>query len=136
MANKRKKIKPEVWIAVINRDGPYCRYCGHPCGMFGWAEDRKFRIRPMFWGFNLDHVVPHSAGGPDTVENLVVSCPTCNRKKWTGAAPPMRPRVPFVLGPPRGGLFLSLADRPYADGSGQDRGHRLWERAVRLAEAT
>lgn len=31
--------------------------------------------------FHCDHVVPYSRGGPSTYENLVPSCPECNRAK-------------------------------------------------------
>lgn len=28
-----------------------------------------------------EHIVPLSRGGPDTIDNLVLSCPRCNREK-------------------------------------------------------
>jgi len=31
--------------------------------------------------FEVDHVVPISAGGATILENLCLSCPTCNRRK-------------------------------------------------------
>ena len=41
-----------------------CQYCGYN-------------------GDNLecDHMVPHSRGGPDSFDNLITSCPRCNRSK-------------------------------------------------------
>ena len=31
--------------------------------------------------FHADHVIPHSAGGPTTVDNGQLLCPSCNKKK-------------------------------------------------------
>lgn len=31
--------------------------------------------------FEVDHVIPRSAGGRSQFDNLCVSCPTCNRHK-------------------------------------------------------
>ena len=31
--------------------------------------------------FEIDHVVPTSAGGATTLDNLCLSCPACNRRK-------------------------------------------------------
>ena len=45
-----------------------CAYCGK-----GDWEDRT--------AFNLDHVKPRTAGGPDNIRNLVWSCRPCNQRK-------------------------------------------------------
>ncbi len=45
--------------------------CAH-CGKGDW-EHRT--------AFNLDHVKPQTAGGPDNVRNLVWSCRLCNERK-------------------------------------------------------
>lgn len=47
---------------ILARDGCTCVYCGNR-------------------GSQVDHVVPHSKGGPGTVQNGVTSCRTCNHKK-------------------------------------------------------
>lgn len=31
--------------------------------------------------FEVDHIIPRSAGGATTLENLCLCCPTCNRHK-------------------------------------------------------
>ncbi len=78
---------------VIARDGCHCRFCGIPVIR---SEVRKF-IHNLYpesvpWGrtnlsqhsafqcmwLQFDHVVPHSAGGENTLENLVVTCAACN----------------------------------------------------------
>jgi 5-methylcytosine-specific restriction endonuclease McrA len=48
------------------RDRYCCQYCG---GHFAAAD------------LTLDHVIPKSRGGPDSWENLVTCCKTCNREK-------------------------------------------------------
>jgi 5-methylcytosine-specific restriction endonuclease McrA len=47
---------------VLARDRNTCQYCGRP-------------------GDTVDHIVPRSRGGPDTWENCVCACSSCNRKK-------------------------------------------------------
>lgn len=61
---RRAPIPDKVAIAVYYRDNVTCVYCGDEDGPH-----------------ELDHVIPRSRGGPDTVENIVVACRSCNRKK-------------------------------------------------------
>ena len=75
------------------RDGYHCRFCGIPVIH---AETRK-RLHNLYpeaipWGktnsaqhagfqclwLQYDHVVPHSAGGENTLDNLIVTCSACN----------------------------------------------------------
>ena len=51
---------------IFVRDGYMCQYCG----------ERKSRSE-----LNLDHVVPRTAGGLTTWENVVCACLECNRRK-------------------------------------------------------
>lgn len=59
----RTKIPIDVRAAVFARDGAACVICG----------DGEYLA--------LDHVIPFSKGGPDTVENLRVLCRSCNSRK-------------------------------------------------------
>lgn len=112
MVPRRKKRKPHVWLAVLHRDGPHCRYCGKACEDFGWYWPAKgLQIRPWFSRFQLDHYIPHCEGGADDSGNLVVACESCNRKKWKGAAPPLLPPKPFALGPPQHVQLVDHWDR-------------------------
>ena len=61
---------------VFLRDGYTCQYCG-----------RKAR------DLTLDHVVPRSRGGPDTWENLVSACGTCNSRKGSKSLEQARMRL-------------------------------------------
>jgi len=51
---------------IFVRDGYMCQYCGQ----------RKSRSE-----LNLDHVIPRTAGGLTTWENVVCACLECNRHK-------------------------------------------------------
>lgn len=53
-----------VRAIVRGRDNQTCQYCG--------------RHDP---GGEVDHVLPLSRGGPDTLENLVWACRECNAQK-------------------------------------------------------
>jgi 5-methylcytosine-specific restriction endonuclease McrA len=51
---------------VLQRDGHRCVYCGAS------PQERELHV---------DHVVPLSKGGSDTIENLATSCKRCNLGK-------------------------------------------------------
>jgi len=73
--NERSKRKrdlyddPVLTAEVKRRDGDLCRYCGR---RVNW-RDRKSAA-----GGTYDHVDPE---GPNTLENVVVSCRGCNSRK-------------------------------------------------------
>lgn len=64
--------------AVLERDGRRCAWCG------GTAT-------------TADHIVPRSAGGPDTLANLQAACAACNYSRGNRA----RPTRPVVAPPSR-----------------------------------
>lgn len=68
---RRPSIPRPVVDAVLDRDGMTCRYCSR----------RVHRRKKGPGRLHLDHVMPRSLGGHDTVANLVVSCARCNLKK-------------------------------------------------------
>lgn len=75
------------------RDGYHCRFCGIPviraevrkkfCSTFpelliwGPKNHQQHVAFQTLWA-QYDHVVPHSAGGTNDLENLVVTCGPCN----------------------------------------------------------
>lgn len=79
--------------ALHERDGYHCRFCGAPV----IRKEVRSRIRKAYpdvlrWGpknvdqhtafqalwAQYDHVVPHSRGGNNNLENIVVTCAPCN----------------------------------------------------------
>jgi len=76
---KRGELHPFLRQLVYERDGRRCRYCGSN--------------GPL----QLDHVLPWSAGGSDTSDNLRTLCASCNqnRSNWREWIPPrLIPVVP------------------------------------------
>ena len=63
LPQNRRHIPTSVRKAVMARDGALCNICG--------SADRP----------ELDHIVPHVHGGPDTIENLRVLCKPCNIRR-------------------------------------------------------
>ncbi|KFN01299.1 HNH endonuclease [Bacillus clarus] len=53
----------DVLFAFAMADGE-CQYCGNPTG-----------------DYQLEHIVPLSKGGANTLSNITVACPACNRSK-------------------------------------------------------
>lgn len=53
---------------VIQRAGERCEYC---------LLTSRFQVG----GFEVDHILPLSRGGPTSPENLAFACPVCNGRK-------------------------------------------------------
>lgn len=93
---KRGRMKTGVRFSKINvltRDNYTCLYCG-----------KRFPMKQL----TKDHVVPRSAGGRTTWENIVTACKSCNSRKddktcdeagmWP-IKPPHRPATLPLTGP-------------------------------------
>jgi 5-methylcytosine-specific restriction endonuclease McrA len=61
-------------FSILLRDGFRCRYCGRSSSEDGVK-------------LHVDHVVPRSAGGPSTRDNLVTACQDCNLGKGARIMP-------------------------------------------------
>jgi len=66
---RRGVIPPAVRWEVFKRDGHRCVACGASP-----AQDPSVRLE-------IDHTIPHAAGGSDDPTNLRTLCQTCNRGK-------------------------------------------------------
>lgn len=64
----RSSIPRVLRDAVFERDRGRCTYCG--LAQLGHGAT-----------FHIDHVVPHSKGGPTSLDNLALQCPSCSLHK-------------------------------------------------------
>ena len=63
----RQQITPPVKAFVRGRDMGMCQHCGVDVSS----------VNECF-----DHFIPVAFGGESTVDNVLLSCKGCNRKKW------------------------------------------------------
>lgn len=70
----KAKIADTVRAKVLARDAYICRACG-----FGGSANYAFAL-------DCDHIVPESAGGKATVQNLQCLCKGCNGAKSDAVA--------------------------------------------------
>lgn len=66
MSRKKKTGHPEIQAMYQSQQGK-CHYCDVMLGGH----------------YEIDHVIPLLRGGTNTLENIVLCCPTCNRSKGT-----------------------------------------------------
>ena len=67
MANR--SIPPGICVAVLDRDGHKCSYCGST------------------YDLTIDHIIPVAKGGTSIIENLRTLCGHCNMLKGSGVRP-------------------------------------------------
>ena len=65
MSNVPSELREEV----AQRAGHRCEYCG----LSQSGQEARFHV---------DHIVPRSAGGDTTAENLALACVSCSLRKW------------------------------------------------------
>ena len=63
---------------VLERYGTDCHICGKPIDL---KAPRALRFKGWEHGLHLDHVIPISKGGPDTIENVRPAHGLCNMSK-------------------------------------------------------
>ena len=74
----RRFISIDMKAEIIERDGFKCRICGK---FLTTCKDAK-RFAKLSKGlFHIDHLVPCNQGGRATMENLQLTCPSCNLKR-------------------------------------------------------
>jgi len=66
---KKKAVPAKIAALVKARDNHICRACG-----FGGSANYAFALE-------CDHIIPESAGGKTTADNLQCLCGACNRAK-------------------------------------------------------
>lgn len=90
---KNRMPDSQMKSELRKRDGYHCRFCGIPVirsevrnvlrNTYPKAIPWEGTTATQHAGFQClwlqyDHVVPHSAGGENTLENLVIACAACN----------------------------------------------------------
>jgi 5-methylcytosine-specific restriction endonuclease McrA len=68
-------IPHAVYLAVVKRDEDRCIYCGTQTLGVGRLRQRQSNHR------HIEHILPRSRGGLNTMENLAVACVGCNLSK-------------------------------------------------------
>lgn len=68
-------IPPDLRAQVHRLDRACCAYCQTPEAL-------------TITTFEMDHIIPVSAGGATLLENLCLTCPVCNRYKATRQTAP------------------------------------------------
>ena len=99
-SNCRRRFRVGVLKELLERDGPFCRYCGTQAKRFGWRRDVHGRLRAWVDGLEIEHIRPRARGGTNELTNLTLACEFCNRRKGTGPAPPLLAPQPTVLPEP------------------------------------
>ena len=65
--SKREKLRTRL----INKTNGHCGYCG--CVLFHSGK--------QWHKWQIDHILPKKKGGTDEEDNLMPSCPSCNKYK-------------------------------------------------------
>lgn len=66
---------------VYERDHGVCYICGCKCNFNDWSLSKIGRWTPGSAYPTMDHVVPISKGGKDTLNNVRLACWKCNMSK-------------------------------------------------------
>ena len=90
---KNRMPNSKMKQALHERDGYHCRFCGIPVihpdirkllhelypEAIPWGKTNATQHAGLqcLW-LQYDHVLPHSAGGENTLENLIITCSACN----------------------------------------------------------
>lgn len=72
---------------VFDRENGRCFYCDHVVSM----NARRYlnsdaSLAKTLYAATLDHIIPKSRGGMDTIENTVCACYGCNTSRKDGPA--------------------------------------------------
>lgn len=67
------------WTHIAERDNWTCWLCGDTAWVTTWVAERPDPHYP-----SVDHVVPISLGGPDTLENVRLAHYRCNVRRGPG----------------------------------------------------
>ncbi|MEJ5220166.1 HNH endonuclease [Cognatishimia sp. D5M38] len=99
---------------ILKRDGFHCRFCGIPV-IHKRIREKVRRTYPVAvpWGktnvsqhaafqamwLQFDHLIPHSAGGTNSIHNVIITCAPCNYGKKDHTIEELGLRDPFSREP-------------------------------------
>lgn len=63
----------------------------HNCPICGTGLDYEYSGRPN--SAEVDHIIPHNAGGQDHIDNTQIICRWCNRQKSDGTGKKLKPTL-------------------------------------------
>lgn len=83
-SSRRGKWPKAVKMALVRRHGLQdgleksvpCHYCGE-AAVVVWDNT----VKSTFWPLVIDHILPVSRGGTNSISNAVLACDSCNSKK-------------------------------------------------------
>lgn len=75
------KAKAKIRKQLADKHGWNCHYCGAMLTPDGKENDFSYCEANGYFYPQLDHKLPKTRGGDNSVDNLVLSCRICNREK-------------------------------------------------------
>lgn len=77
-ARERRKLAR----MVFEREGGACFYCDEPVSMEARVYlSTDFKLARLNGAATVDHIIPQSRGGGDTMGNIVCACLECNTER-------------------------------------------------------
>jgi len=70
--------EPYEWFEVLHKYGTMCHICGDKIDI---NAPRKTGEKGWEHGLHIDHIIPISKGGPDTIDNVRPAHGVCNLSK-------------------------------------------------------
>jgi 5-methylcytosine-specific restriction endonuclease McrA len=87
MGKADEYIPQKLRNAVAKRDRGICHHCGERAASAAVSKRGVLQFfAPDGRVFHIDHVVPLSAGGRHSLDNLVLACAPCNLSKRRAVA--------------------------------------------------
>ena len=74
------KVTRYTMLEVIAVYGDYCYLCEE---QIDTQAPRRVGLEGWERGFHIDHVIPKTKGGADTLDNIRPTHARCNMEKWT-----------------------------------------------------
>lgn len=67
---------------IIERDGPFCFYCQRVLiEPKSETMNVELEAKKGYFYMTIDHLIPRAHGGSHDLDNLVLACVSCHRKR-------------------------------------------------------